>query len=98
MFQILKYLSLSIIFTGCTRPTSKTMSWISIERPPIRVIYIDEHHSISDDTINEIFKHIDGTKYSNYKFNKTIGISSNAKADRSIEEKYSNHTKLEIVK
>ncbi len=71
------------LLTGCTDRQPARMAWVSIEKPPIRLIYVNQQELIDDKTVNHLLQHIERQPHKDYNFNPTIGISATASFSQS---------------
>lgn len=60
---------------GCTTHR-EPKAWVSVEKPPIRVIYVDYSSDIQPATVHKITQQVSRLKFEDYDFNEntTIGI------------------------
>ena len=78
-----KYAKLVLIFIvaiqligmiiGCT-PKAQPKGWVSVEKPPMRVIVFDNEEDIKQETIRMIMKEVGSQKYESYPFNETTQV------------------------
>ena len=83
----MKYLTLFsvLVLLGCAEKETKA-SWVSIEKPPIRVIYVSKVENIPPEVVNEMVQSIKDIPYANYPFNPSVKIGLDAKAHTSDSE------------
>jgi len=87
-----KYVKVALIFTvslhtgvfliGCSSKIPQPKAWVSVEKPPVRVIYIDYEKDITADTVHKLTDQVSRVRYEDYKFNDNaiVGISYDVKA------------------
>ena len=61
--------------TGCSQ-VSKKKSWVSIEKAPMRVIYVDDE--MDTVFINGLVDYVGKQEYKDYYFNESTVVSANA--------------------
>ena len=71
------------LLTGCTDKQPARVAWVSIEKPPIRLIYVNRQDLVSDETVHHLLQHIERQPFKNYKFNAGIKIKLDANAHQS---------------
>ena len=84
-------------FTGCSDRQPARVEWISIEKPPLRLIYVSQK-PIADETVHHLLQHVEKQPYKNYKFNEGIKIELSANAHQSDTESDSDITSTTINK
>ncbi len=83
----------AVILTGCTsRPGYQPKSWVSVTKPPIRVIYMDYEKDIDANTVHRLTEQVKTVPYRDYMFNENanINIGFNAAA-------HSSHSDTTII-
>jgi hypothetical protein len=85
-----------LLVTGCAQKPEQEGGWISVEKPPIRVVYINKHQSVSPEMVHALVKQVGGFKYENYRFNDGVSISFDAHAHQSSD--ISNSSNVDIGK
>ena len=74
------------LLTGCTDKQPARVAWVSIEKPPIRLIYVNRQDLVSDETVHHLLQHIERQPFKNYKFNETTAIRVEATSHQSDAE------------
>ena len=67
-------LNIAGIIVGCSY-RHKPVGWVSIEKPPMRVILVDSQKDVDPKTVYRIMDSMNNMPYKNYKFNEGVGIS-----------------------
>lgn len=79
------------LITGCDRQPAR-MAWVSIEKPPIRLIYVNQQELIDSETVHHLLQHIEKQPYKEYAFNPTIGIKAETSLHQSDTESDTDST------
>ncbi len=83
------------LLVGCSDKNPTRAEWISIEKPPVRLIYVSQE-PIADGTVHHLLQHIEKQPYRNYKFNDTIKIEVMANSHQTDIESDNDVTSLTI--
>lgn len=67
---------------GCS-PKAQPKGWVSVEKPPMRVIVLDNEEDITPETIEMIIRYVGKQPYRDYRFNETtqIGVGFDVDVD-----------------
>ena len=72
----MKWLIFIPLLVGCGQANKEIAgSWVSVEKPPLRVIYVNEKKSVSPEMVQHLIRQVKTIPYKDYKFNDNIGIS-----------------------
>ena len=63
----------ALLLTACNRHQPK--AWVSVEKAPMRVIYVDYYKDINESTVKYLARCLRDVKFNNYKFNEVTGIN-----------------------
>ena len=67
-------LAVAPVLIGCSK-AHQPKAWVSVEKPPMRVIYIDYEKDISAATVYNLSNSIRGLPYEDYKFNDSMNVN-----------------------
>ena len=98
--KIIRYFSYFIytlillpLVIGCSqRPQPK--AWVSVEKPPMRVIFVDNEHDIHSDTVHRLVNQIKGIKFEDIDFNSETMIGIQYDADWNAHQSSSNSVEI----
>ncbi len=96
MSQLVLYFMFMFSIWGCSTEIKQQSSWISVEKPPIRIIYVNKAGAISDATVTNLVRQATGVRYKDYSFNENVGVSINANASRSIVDTETDSTSVSV--
>ncbi len=66
----------ALAILGCSsRPHYQPKAWVSVTKPPIRIIYMDYEKDITAETVHRLTQQVKDVKYEDYKFNENANIS-----------------------
>ena len=85
-----------VLLMGCSRPTYKPKAWVSVEKPPMRVIYMDFEKDITPAMVHQLTYQVSQVPYRNYKFNDTASI--NVGFDATANSSHSDSTTINVGK
>ena len=68
----------ALLLSGCAE---KPKAWLSIEKPPIRVILIDTDSDINVSTIRMLMREVKQYPYADVQFNPDISVNVNYNAN-----------------
>lgn len=74
-------LLISPLLAGCNITPDVKSEWVSVEKPPIRVVYISR--KIDPNTVSRIIEQTKLVPYKDYKFNDSTIIKADATAHKS---------------
>ena len=79
---ILIFIGICIV-VGCTQAI-QPKAWVSIEKPPIKIVIVDNEKDITPETIDMLLQHTRRFQYQNYKFNENtnVGFTHNVDYNR----------------
>jgi hypothetical protein len=83
----MRLLILAIFFSGCAKHQPK--AWVSVEKPPIRVIYLDYDKDISANTVHCLVEQVKDTKFHGTPFNPSTEIKVSTDYDETYEYNHS---------
>ena len=86
-----------LAMTGCDRQPSR-VAWISVEKPPIKVIYIDKQGELDPVITDRVFSIVGHTPYRNLKLNETTSVSLEANSHQSDVESDTDSTSISTTR
>ena len=85
----------AVFLAGCADKNPARAEWLSIEKPPLRVIYVSQN-PMGEEFVHHLVQHVENQPYRNYKFNEKTGIELNANAHQSDMESDSDVSTITI--
>jgi len=71
------------VLVGCTSNFQEA-SWLSVEKPPIRVIYISKADHIEPEVVHGVIASVKDVPYQNYGFNENVGVLLDVNSHKSL--------------
>jgi hypothetical protein len=84
--------------TGCSDKQPARVAWLSVEKPPIKVIYIDEQGNLDPVITSKVFHIVNHTRFQSVPINNSTGVSVTASSHQSDAESDSDTSSLSINK
>ena len=81
----MKYILIGLLLVGCAEKDTRA-SWVSVEKPPIRVVYVSKVENISPEVVDGMIESVKDVPYANYPFNPSIEIGLDANSHKSNSE------------
>jgi hypothetical protein len=85
-----------LALTGCTDRQPARVAWLSIEKPPIKVIYIDEQGNLDPVLTSKMFHIVGQTPYRNIKLNENTNVSVSAQSHQTDTESDTDSSSLTV--
>ena len=84
------------LFTGCTGTEPDRLAWISVEKSPIKVIYIDKQGQLDPLITSKVFHIVGQTRFQDVPINSDTSVTIMAESHQSDTESNSDTTSLSI--
>jgi hypothetical protein len=84
------------LLVGCSDKQPARVAWLSVEKPPIKVIYIDEQGNLDPVITTKVFDIVGQTRYHNIKINENTNVSVTASSHQSDAESDSDSSSTTI--
>jgi len=68
------FVEVSSFMVGCASKPETETGWVSVTKPPIRVIYINRHGAVPASMVHGIIKQVEAFPYHDYHFNESTGV------------------------
>ena len=81
---MIRILVLILIVAGCS--TKKEKAWLSIEKSPMRIIYVTKPDEINTTLVDHLVKTISKVPYRKEGFNENTNIGMNVVLDHSVSD------------
>ncbi len=91
---VIIFIMVAIVIYAITGCSSQKKSWVSIEKAPMRVIYIDDE--MDPIFINGLVDYVGSQEYKDYYFNESTVVSANANRS-DVESDTDIHSRSVIV-
>ena len=82
-----------LLLTGCAQKPDLHGSWFSVEKPPIKIVYINRDDVVSPEVAYRLTRMASQVPYKDYKFNENANVSLTATGVQDIA--VSNSTELD---
>ena len=89
---------ISVILGGCSDKNPARVAWLSVEKPPIKVIYIDEQGSLDPVITAKVFNIVGNTPYRNIQINNSTSVTASGSSHQSDYESDTDSSSLTIAK
>jgi len=89
---------ISIILAGCSDKNPARVAWLSVEKPPIKVIYIDEQGSLDPVITAKVFHIVSHTRTVNMAINNSTSVTASGSSHQSDAESDTDSTSLTIAR
>ena len=87
---------IAAILGGCSDKNPARVAWLSVEKPPIKVIYIDEQGSLDPVITAKVFNIVGNTPYRNIQINESTSVTASGSSHQSDHETDSDTTSVSI--
>ena len=72
-----------VVLAGCAQKPESKGAWISVEKPPIRIVYMNKAETITPEMVRLCIAQAKSVPYKDYKFNESIKVVLDANSHQS---------------